>query len=250
MLEFVDKLARSPASITAEDREALRDAGVGSLETLQVVLGAAHFNYLNRVADGLGIRLEYASSLPDFAIEPRSAAPHPPSEARVHAGSAPAPARSARDLSARASGEPSNLLDALRENPEARDIVREWRAHHFRGTPALGARDRARIALHVAALEGCGHSVLLHRTALEGMGDDPELLTALSAREAPPGLPRRDALLLGHARRLALEPWTAREEHVDELRREGLGDAGVLQLTLLVAYQTFEDRVVLGLGIR
>lgn len=249
MLEFVDKLARSPASIAAADRDSLRDAGLGTLETLQVVLGAAHFNYLNRVADGLGIRLEYTSSLPDFAIEPGSAPSHSQRGGQSREGFAPAPAQAVRDLSDRASSEASILLDALGENPEARDIVREWRAHHLRGTPALGARDCARIALHVAALEGCGHSVRLHRTALEDMGEDPDLLAAYSAREAPPGLPRRDALLLGHARRLALEPWTAREEHVEELRREGLVDAAVLQLTLLVAYQTFEDRAVLGLGI-
>jgi alkylhydroperoxidase family enzyme len=39
------------------------------------------------------------------------------------------------------------------------------------------------------------------------------------------------------------------EEHIDQLRRAGLDDHGILQLTMLCSYFGFENRVALGLGI-
>lgn len=58
MLGFVDKLTRRPGAMTREDAEALKAAGFEARAILDIVLVASFFNYVNRVADALGIPLE------------------------------------------------------------------------------------------------------------------------------------------------------------------------------------------------
>jgi alkylhydroperoxidase family enzyme len=248
MLELVDKLTRSPASVREDDIENLRRSGWNDVEILHIVLGTALFNYLNRVADGLGIRLEYESSLPSFrgAEAARPATAVPP----ARAGGRPAwiDGSAAPDGGGSPDG-PRNLFLALGLNAEARDLAREWRTHHLRATPGLDARTRARLALLSAALEGCGYSTSWQRRRLAELGEDPRVSGILARGETPGDLPAREKALLAHATRLVLEPWTAREEHVEDLRRAGLDDVAVLGLTSLVAYASFETRVALGLGV-
>ena len=58
MLDFAVKLAREPHSMTREDVEALRAAGLSDTAILDVVHITGFFAYYNRLADGLGIDLE------------------------------------------------------------------------------------------------------------------------------------------------------------------------------------------------
>ena len=58
MLEYVEKLTRDPASVWRDDIENLRAAGFDDTAILQVNLIASWFNYINRVADGLGVGRE------------------------------------------------------------------------------------------------------------------------------------------------------------------------------------------------
>jgi uncharacterized peroxidase-related enzyme len=55
MLAYVDKLTRRPASVTPADLDELRSAGFDDQAILQINLIASFFNYINRVADGLGV---------------------------------------------------------------------------------------------------------------------------------------------------------------------------------------------------
>jgi uncharacterized peroxidase-related enzyme len=58
MLGYVEKLTRDPISVQREDIEALRAAGFDDTGILQINLIASWFNYINRVADGLGVGRE------------------------------------------------------------------------------------------------------------------------------------------------------------------------------------------------
>lgn len=49
-------LTRAPASSTAEDVQALRDAGLDDRAILEVNLVVGYFNFVNRVVLGLGVR--------------------------------------------------------------------------------------------------------------------------------------------------------------------------------------------------
>jgi uncharacterized peroxidase-related enzyme len=58
MLSYVEKLTRDPASVWRDDIEALRETGFDDTAILQINLIASWFNYINRVADGLGVGRE------------------------------------------------------------------------------------------------------------------------------------------------------------------------------------------------
>jgi len=58
MLEFVEQLTRDATRITPAHHERLRAAGFDDRGILQITLIAAWFNYINRVADALGVGRE------------------------------------------------------------------------------------------------------------------------------------------------------------------------------------------------
>lgn len=58
MLGYVEKLTLKPVSIRRDDIEALRLVGFDDIAILQINLIASWFNYVNRVADGLGVGRE------------------------------------------------------------------------------------------------------------------------------------------------------------------------------------------------
>ena len=55
MLDYVAQLTRDATRISRDDHERLRAAGFDDRAILQITLIASWFNYINRVADGLGV---------------------------------------------------------------------------------------------------------------------------------------------------------------------------------------------------
>lgn len=55
ILAYVEKLTLRPATIWEGDLDTLRSAGLDDTAIVQVNLIASWFNYVNRVADGLGV---------------------------------------------------------------------------------------------------------------------------------------------------------------------------------------------------
>ncbi len=55
MVEYVVQLTRDATRITPEHHSRLRAAGYNDRARLQITLIAAWFNYINRVADALGV---------------------------------------------------------------------------------------------------------------------------------------------------------------------------------------------------
>jgi uncharacterized peroxidase-related enzyme len=55
MLDFVTQITRDATRITQADHDKLRGAGFDDRGILQITLIAAWFNYINRVADALGV---------------------------------------------------------------------------------------------------------------------------------------------------------------------------------------------------
>jgi uncharacterized peroxidase-related enzyme len=58
MVDFVVQLTRDATRITAQDHERLRAVGFDDRAILQITLIASWFNYINRVADALGVGRE------------------------------------------------------------------------------------------------------------------------------------------------------------------------------------------------
>jgi uncharacterized peroxidase-related enzyme len=55
MLDYAALLTRQPARVTPEHLDRLRAVGFDDQAILQINLIASWFNYINRVADGLGV---------------------------------------------------------------------------------------------------------------------------------------------------------------------------------------------------
>ena len=54
-LEFAEKMTQSPGQMTQEEVRRLRRVGYDDQEIHDIVQIAAYFNYINRVADALGV---------------------------------------------------------------------------------------------------------------------------------------------------------------------------------------------------
>jgi alkylhydroperoxidase family enzyme len=55
MLDYIAKVTADATRISRDDHTSLREAGFDDRGILQITLIAAWFNYINRVADALGV---------------------------------------------------------------------------------------------------------------------------------------------------------------------------------------------------
>lgn len=58
MLDYAVKLTREPWAMVEQDVERLRAVGFPDADILDIAQIVAYFAYANRIADGLGIRVE------------------------------------------------------------------------------------------------------------------------------------------------------------------------------------------------
>ena len=58
ILDYAVKLTKNPSSVTDEDVEMLRVSGCSDLEILDICQITSYFNFVNRMAQGLGVAVE------------------------------------------------------------------------------------------------------------------------------------------------------------------------------------------------
>ena len=58
MVAYARKLTREPWAMTVADLNSLRETGLTEEQTLDAVLVACLFNFMTRLADGLGVDIE------------------------------------------------------------------------------------------------------------------------------------------------------------------------------------------------
>lgn len=58
MLEYAEKLTRTPSDVTKQDVERLRSNGYSDADILSIAEVTAYYAYVNRIADGLGVEVE------------------------------------------------------------------------------------------------------------------------------------------------------------------------------------------------
>jgi|TARA_B100000809_G_C15064434_1_gene503637 alkylhydroperoxidase family enzyme len=58
MLDYAAKLTREPWSMVEADVQSLRESGFSDVAILDIVQVAGYYAYVNRLADGLGVKLE------------------------------------------------------------------------------------------------------------------------------------------------------------------------------------------------
>jgi uncharacterized peroxidase-related enzyme len=79
VVDYAAKLTTEPGSMTRADVDALRAAGFDDLAILDINAQCAHLNYVNRVANGLGIHTIVDPDFPAYSAIPDSTVPSPQS---------------------------------------------------------------------------------------------------------------------------------------------------------------------------
>jgi uncharacterized peroxidase-related enzyme len=146
-------------------------------------------------------------------------------------------------------GKISNILKVQSLNPESLGNHLDLYMTLMFGKSGLSRAERESIAVVVSASNDCEYCVGHHLEALKRFIDDEETLTMLANADGLETLEPRLSNIVRHAEKLTDAPVAMTESDLGELRAVGLSDGDILDLTLIVAYFNFVNRIALGLGV-
>ena len=153
-----------------------------------------------------------------------------------------------RELGAKP-GDVSNILRVQSLNPKAlRDHLNLY-ATVMLGRSGLSRAEREAVGVVVSAVNDCEYCVEHHVEAFSRYEDDEATIETLRAADGLDTLEPRLAAITRHANKLTSAPSAVTESDTHELRVVGLDDRDILDLTLVIGYFNFVNRVALGLGV-
>jgi uncharacterized peroxidase-related enzyme len=146
-------------------------------------------------------------------------------------------------------GKISNILKVHSLNPQAMsDHLGLYMTLMF-GKSGLSRAEREAVAVVVSATNECEYCINHHTEALRRYIDDEETLGMLATADGLETLEPRLSNIVRHAERLTVAPAAMTDSDLEELRAVGLGDKDILDLTLIVGYFNFVNRIAVGLGV-
>lgn len=146
-------------------------------------------------------------------------------------------------------GKVSNILKVHSLNPEAMGGHLKLYMTLMFGKSGLSRAEREAVAVVVSANNDCAYCVNHHAEALKRYIDDDELLGMLKNADGLETLEPRLSNIVRHAEKLTTAPSAMTESDLGELRAVGLDDKDILDLTLIVSYFNFVNRIAVGLGV-
>lgn len=146
-------------------------------------------------------------------------------------------------------GKISNILKVHGLNPAALEAHLDLYMTLMFGKSGLSRLEREAIAVVVSASNDCAYCVNHHAESLRHFLDDEETLNMLMAADGLETLEPRLSNIVRHAEKLTDVPGAMTESDLGELRAEGLSDKDILDLTMIVGYFNFVNRIALGLGV-
>jgi len=146
-------------------------------------------------------------------------------------------------------GKVSNILKVHSLNPDAMGNHLELYMTLMFGKSGLSRVEREAIAVVVSAANDCAYCVNHHVEALRRYLKDEETLEMLASADGLETLEPRLSNIVRHADKLTSAPAAMTESDLGELRAVGLSDNDILDLTLIVSYFNFVNRIALGLGV-
>jgi uncharacterized peroxidase-related enzyme len=146
-------------------------------------------------------------------------------------------------------GKVSNILKVHSLNPDAMNSHLDLYMTIMFGKSGLSRLEREAIAVVVSANNECDYCVNHHAEALRRYLKDEETISLLMAADGLETLEPRLSNIVRHAEKLTTAPGAMTETDLGELRSEGLSDDDILDLTLIVGYFNFVNRIAMGLGV-
>ncbi len=146
-------------------------------------------------------------------------------------------------------GKVSNILKVHSLNPPAMDAHLDLYMTIMFGKSGLSRAEREAIAVVVSANNDCRYCVAHHSEALRRYIKDEKIIEVLVAADGLETLEPRLSNIVRHAEKLTNAPAAMTESDLGELRTEGLSDNDILDITLIVGYFNFVNRIAMGLGV-
>lgn len=146
-------------------------------------------------------------------------------------------------------GKVANILKVHSLNPDAMSNHLDLYMTIMFGKSGLSRAEREAIAVVVSASNDCQYCVNHHAEALRRYLKDEEVINLLMTADGLETLEPRLSNIVRYAEKLTTAPGAMTEIDLGELRAEGLTDEDILDLTLVVGYFNFVNRIALGLGV-
>jgi alkylhydroperoxidase family enzyme len=208
-VDFARSLTAHPWTVGPADIRRLSEVGLARTSIALVIGLVGMFNYLTRVADGTGIEADYETGLPEFVYRGvTESAPRPEPTDWPPVDRSPA------------------LLSLL---PEVEAAWHRWRDYLLESPSPISVATRRQLQA-IAARNACDGSLEPLDRAASGAG--VEFGHELSS----------------FAEKLSRTPWLVASSDVDALRSIGLDDRSILHVIAVVAYQSAESRLRIGLS--
>lgn len=207
-MDFARSLTAHPWTIGPTDIRRLSAAGFDRPSIVLVIGLAAMFNYFTRVADGTGIEADYETELPQFVYRGVTEPVRRPEPAEW-----PPVDRSIE------------LLSLL---PDLHATWGRWRDYVLDAPAPISTTTRRRLQA-IAARNACDAAMAPAPDQADAAGCQPDALEDF-------------------AEKLSRTPWLMTSSDADSLRAIGLDDPSILHVIAVVAYQSGESRLRIGLS--
>ena len=119
---------------------------------------------------------------------------------------------------------------------------------HFAEGP-LSRRERELIATVVSRANGCEYSLAHHADAFGRHTNEAGVQALVATDYTRANLPPRERAIADHAVKLTKMPHEITGDDITVLRKHGLTDREILDVTLLTGYFNLVNRVASGLGL-
>ncbi len=146
-------------------------------------------------------------------------------------------------------GKVANILKVHSLHPQAMSDHLDLYMTLMFGRSGLSRLEREAIAVVVSANNDCDYCVSHHAESLRHYLDDEDALNSLMSADGLETLEPRLSNIVRHAEKLTTAPGAMTESDLGELRAAGLSDRDILDLTLIVGYFNFVNRIAMGLGV-
>ena len=146
-------------------------------------------------------------------------------------------------------GKISNILKVHSLNPEALKAHLDLYMTIMFGKSGLSRKERECIAVVVSRADNCEYCVNHHAESLSRYIKDEGLLNQIKQDYAIADLPPRLMAISNYAYKLTAQPGDQKQEDLNHLKTFDLSDKDILDITLIVAYFNFVNRIALGLGV-
>ena len=177
--------------------------------------------------------------------------------ARVGALPVPAPdsldedLRKYMDVCREKLGHVPNVMKVFSLRPaKMRTFIAKYNELMLSGETGLTRLEREMVAVVVSCANRCVYCITSHGQAVREFSGDPVLGDILTVNYREAELTPRQRALLDHAWKLTANPSEAGEEDRARLRDAGLTDEEIFDLTDVIAYFNYTNRMTHGLGMQ